>query len=89
MSAVELSCGGCGGAEMRLRGVFNEGSSVVTDVQAICCGCGSVTHIRPSPARFVFDWGDPSRGEADEGILCRMPWKATQAPGSPGEDNQT
>lgn len=75
---TELSCGACGGADMRLRGRRASTSGRWNDVACICVGCGSVTHIVPRAPEFTFDWGRKQDGERDDGLLCAMPWKAVR-----------
>lgn len=70
MNWFELSCGGCGSADMRLQG---SGSPLV-DIRAICQGCGSVTHLTPSKPTIQLGWGDQKQGEKDLGRLCNMRW---------------
>lgn len=78
---VELSCGACGAADMRLRalGDHRGRNDNWIEVDAICQGCGSVTHLAPgSRPRIEKSWGRPERGEKDDGLLCAMPWPARE-----------
>lgn len=71
----ELSCGGCGGADMRLRGRGTYASDHWSELDAVCRGCGSVTHLATTIPTIEKSWGREDDGEKAEGVLCAMPWK--------------
>lgn len=55
----KLRCGGCGADRYTLAqvGIRQE----VLEIHVTCCGCGSVSKIKPTPARVGFAWGDDSK----------------------------
>jgi hypothetical protein len=71
----EMSCGNCGESKHRIKVQMNNGEHgcPVMDIAAVCCGCGSVTHIVPIVG-LMMEWGNKEEGERDDGVLAPMDW---------------